>query len=578
MDLLQNTSRKRMIMTVFIIIFFQLCVSTYFMAAHKNGFYADDMYSYGFANSDEQLTPLQGKNESFIRYNAWHDGQELIDYLTVSEDEIFSYGKIVHVLEKDAHPPLFYFLLHLICSLTPNVFSKWSGYVINVVGFILLQVFLYRLTLFISKSRSIALLTMTMFGFSSAAISMMALLRMYMLGTGLALSLTFYGFRYLEKTDAKKPADKNLFLCFVSLYLASLTVYIDVIYAFLFTLCICIMMIAKKELKKMLCFGFSMMFAVGLMVLSFPTFIIQMKEDQPALQGASGYPLALQLRMGIHVMSNAVFGINTPIFPSMIPFYIFWSLVFILTVYLILLFLFRKDTWFLAFRSKAKDFLTGSFRRSLPYLYYLIPVFLCTTVMLFYYATQLKLYYYRYDGMRYLFLLTPFYSVCIFTVLFKMIKPNIIRTIIVILLVSTSILFGQRAFLEEYFETKALSEITAGSDVVVVEEQAITFMFHIADILKCDRFYYTNPRSFYVDIPRTRLGELEPRDNDMYLLLDMGAESIKPEKMISIALDGSQTPDVNPYNDVYYYFKSIPEYSNIEYVGDFATCYLYKLK
>ena len=578
MDPLQNTSRKKMIIIVCAIIVLQLCVSTFFMATRKNGYYADDMYSYGFANSDEQLTPLQIGGKDIIEYNTWHDGQDLLSYLTVSKDEVFSYDKIVHILRKDAHPPLFYFLLHFICSLTPDVFSKWSGFIINVAAFVILQVFLYRLTLFISRSRSIALLTMTMFGFTSASISMMSLIRMYVLGAGLALVFTFYGFRYLKVTDSKKPLDKNLLLCFISLYLASMTAYIDIIYSFFLTVCIGIMMLIKKELKKTLCFGFFMLLAIGLMLASFPTFFVQMKTDQPALQGGDGYSLILQIRMGIHVMIKTLFGINTPIFASMLPLYFLWSVTGIVIIFLIVSFLFREDAWFLSFKAKAIKCIKYTIKRSLPYLYYLIPIFLCSTFMLIYFAIQLKLYYYRYDGLRYLFLLTPFYVICIFTILFKLIKQPYIRIPLVLLLITTSIFMGKRPFLEEDFQTKKLAEITAGSDVVVVEEQAIIFMYHIADILDCNRFYYTNPKSFYDDLPRTKLGDKKDDSKAMYLLVDLGAGRITPEKTISIGLDGKEEPDLNPYHDVYYYFKSIPEYSNIEFVGNFSTCNLYKLK
>ncbi len=578
MDPLQNTSRKKMILIVFVIIIIQLGVSTYFMAAHKNGYYADDMYSYGFANSDDQFTPLQTKGEDIIQYNTWHDGRELYAYLTVAKDEIFAYDRIVHILENDAHPPLFYFLLHFMCSLTPNVFSKWSGFVINVFAFILLQVFLYRLTLFISRSRCLALLTMTMFGFSSAVVNVMSLIRMYMLGTALVMTFTFYTFRYVKNTDKRKPFDRNLLFCFISLYLASMTVYIGTIYAFLLTLCVSVMMLAKKEIKKMFCFGLSMLASVGLMLLSFPTFFIQMNRDQPALMGASGYPFLLQLRMGIHVIMNGLFGMNTPIFASMLPLYFLWSCIAIIIVYLILRFLFREDAWFLSFRKKTGEYIKRTLRNSLPYLYFLVPVFLCSTLMLLYFATSLKLYYYRYDGMRYLFILTPFYTMLIFTILFKLIKKNAVRIPVVILLIVFSLLLGNKNFLEEKFETKELARITTDADVVVVEEQAIVFMYHVADILNCNRFYYTNPKSIYVDIPRSKLAGMKDNGRELYLMVDLGAGQVTPEKTISIGMDGKEQPDLNPYHEAYYYFKSIPDFSNIEYIGDFGTCFLYKLK
>lgn len=587
MDPLQNVSRKKMMIIVSSIILIQLAVITFFMVFEKNGYFADDVYSYGFANSNGVLNPIVesmvSKELGKTMRNTWTDSQTLRDYLTVSEEEIFSYSGILEVLKLDAHPPLFYFLLHFLCSLTPNVFSRWSGYPINVLGFILMQVFLYRLTLLISKNRFFSVLTITFFGLTSATVNMMCFIRMYILVTAFTVVFVFYSLRYLTDPPDAKVLNKNLFIAAISLYLASMTMYLSIMYAFMLTLFVCAAFLIRKNFRKMLCFGSFMALSILLMVLSFPISIEQLRPDQPALKTAGDYPYALQMRMCLHVISNGLWGVYTPVLPSMIPFYIFWSLVGILIIYLITAFLFRNESWFKSFQANLKSFfikcgkkICSSFKK---YGLTLLPVFLICVVILMIFGKRLMLYYYQYYGMRYYYILTPFIAMTVMLVLFKIIRNKYAVSVLTVLFIGISLIFGDKCFLENRFKTEELMKITEDSNVIVVEKGAVAFIYHIPDLVKSREFLYTDPESIKNSMADDEYRLKSKDSRPLYLMVDNDAYSLSDNEVRSVDPgSGVMTSYYTPDNDVINYFKAFPEYSKAEYLGDYETCYLYRLK
>lgn len=66
-------------------------------------------------------------------WDSWLDGSDFREFLTVEAGEHFAYQSVYDNNTYDAHPPLFYFLLHTVCSLFPGVYSPWLGIVMNIV-------------------------------------------------------------------------------------------------------------------------------------------------------------------------------------------------------------------------------------------------------------------------------------------------------------------------------------------------------------------------------------------------------------------------------------------------------------
>ena len=124
---------------------------TYVFAFEKTGFHSDEIWGYGTANSyyepfiyaeDEALD--NSVLTPYKNFNEWLSGDVFGDYITVQEGEQFAYGSVYYNTIKDNHPPFFFLILHTICSLFPNSYSLWYGFIINIVCFIAMMIFAYK--------------------------------------------------------------------------------------------------------------------------------------------------------------------------------------------------------------------------------------------------------------------------------------------------------------------------------------------------------------------------------------------------------------------------------------------------
>ena len=61
-------------------------------------------------------------------------------------DDRFDYAQVYENQIIDAsHPPLYYALVHTVCSFFPGVFSKWLAYSINVLAMAGILIMLYKI-------------------------------------------------------------------------------------------------------------------------------------------------------------------------------------------------------------------------------------------------------------------------------------------------------------------------------------------------------------------------------------------------------------------------------------------------
>lgn len=120
--------RIRLIFFIIICLLIALAVN---FGCRKEGYYIDELWSYGLANSYE--TPFLQEVEDYME--TWHHTDFYEQYLTVEPDRTFAWNSVYSNQARDVHPPLYYFLLHGISSLFPEKFSKWYGILINLLFF-----------------------------------------------------------------------------------------------------------------------------------------------------------------------------------------------------------------------------------------------------------------------------------------------------------------------------------------------------------------------------------------------------------------------------------------------------------
>ena len=126
-----------------VIVILQVVLITYVFAEKKHGFHSDELWNYGFSNSSEGGT-IYSRDGKAINTYKWVDSDVFLKYISVDENEIFDYKSVYINAEKDINPPLQYFILHAVSSLRPNTWSKWYCFIINIISFVMTQVFIYK--------------------------------------------------------------------------------------------------------------------------------------------------------------------------------------------------------------------------------------------------------------------------------------------------------------------------------------------------------------------------------------------------------------------------------------------------
>ena len=114
-----------------LIIVLQLLWTGYSFLYRKDGRHSDEIWSYGLANSYYQPFVYQRAGvhiddcqmEDIINTEQWITGETFRNYITVQPDQRFAYGSVYSNQTLDHHPPLYYALLHTVCSFFPNQFS-----------------------------------------------------------------------------------------------------------------------------------------------------------------------------------------------------------------------------------------------------------------------------------------------------------------------------------------------------------------------------------------------------------------------------------------------------------------------
>lgn len=74
---------------------------------------------------------------------GWVDSNYFRDYVEVNADTPFSFSAAFRNQINDVHPPLYYILLHSVCSLFPDHLTKWTGIGLNLVIMLFVDFLLY---------------------------------------------------------------------------------------------------------------------------------------------------------------------------------------------------------------------------------------------------------------------------------------------------------------------------------------------------------------------------------------------------------------------------------------------------
>lgn len=273
-------NKKQLLWLVLIIISAIICVI--YFGNKKAGFHEDEYYSYystnyvyGWGMPDSEWTPQSSYFNEFV----------------VLEGQEYQYDLVKTVQSWDVHPPLYYWVLHTVCSLFPGIFSKWFGLSVNIFAYVVSIVFFYLIAkrlLNADKYAYIPLLATSCFAFSPAIISSAMFIRMYSLLTCFIL-MSFYLF--VKAWQEEKITNPRFLIPMgVLVYLGFMTQYYFMIYLFFMTFATCVILLFQtKNLKKPFIYGITIVIPMVLAYITYPSCLGHMFRGQRGAQATSSF-------------------------------------------------------------------------------------------------------------------------------------------------------------------------------------------------------------------------------------------------------------------------------------------------
>ncbi len=234
----------------------------------KANYYLDEIYSYGLANGVNDGIDME------ITYNFKYEPGESVyyDYMRVQDGERFAWRNVWKNQKNDVHPPLYYFVLHTICSLFPNTFSRWYAGGINIVCALFVLFLLRKLISLLTDEGYIRELLSFTFIMLTGVLHQAANFRMYLMGM---LFVTLFTFLFVRQVG-KKQQHSFYMAVFITAVCGALTHYYVTLYIVFASIVYGICLLSEKRLRETLLYTLTMAGAAAVSLLIFPPMIEHM--------------------------------------------------------------------------------------------------------------------------------------------------------------------------------------------------------------------------------------------------------------------------------------------------------------
>ena len=275
---------------LFVITLLVLTIIMFYWINQKEGFHEDEIFSYGSSNYSQDnvfqrygskdevnqiifdkilvgnlsnitnniLNYLNNPNLFMQEYNdlvkqekpIWKTKEEAKEYLTINDGDTFNFFSVYYNQSRDVHPPLFYFVVHIVSSICFGTFSKYIIFAINLIFFILSCLILRKILILLNR-RHLTIPLMILYGFSIGATSTVIFLRMYQMLVFFTLLSLYLHIKIIKNDYDINRKTRNELI--VTTILGFLTQYYFCIFAFLEFIVLIVILVKKKKydvLKK----------------------------------------------------------------------------------------------------------------------------------------------------------------------------------------------------------------------------------------------------------------------------------------------------------------------------------------
>lgn len=240
------------------------------MGTKKTSFFVDEIWTFNLANSYYFPALLDAKGY----FDRWLPGELWQQLLVVAPEHRFAFGSVWYNQSMDVHPPLFYSVVHTVCSFFPNEFNKWFVIVPNLVFFAATQIILLASSIKLFGKSYMALMPCLFYGFTLGAVNSVLYLRMYMLLTLWCMTALYLHFCLLESMQKEKSIGRKYFVyLFLTYWLGFLTHYYFLVYAFFLSAVFGLYVLQKKAYAIIKPYLLATVGAFALSVACFPAML-----------------------------------------------------------------------------------------------------------------------------------------------------------------------------------------------------------------------------------------------------------------------------------------------------------------
>lgn len=273
--------------------------------ANKENLYIDEVCSYGLANHSGD--PYMSIEDGQTYYPA---GTPWVEYMSVSPDHRFDYANVWSNQAQDVHPPLYYVLLHTICSFMPGIFTIWFAGLINIIFALGTLYFVRKLIWLWLEDELLQSVISLGFVCSAGILSAVSFLRMYMMAMFWVTALTYLILCRMEKQHTVRFY-LLLLLCTVG---GAMTHYYCIVYTIFISIVYGCCLLYQKRWKETGFFCLTQGIAGLLSIAVFPAMIRHVfsssrgEESADNLIGTSMMTVLTRVRRFFSILDGQLFG------------------------------------------------------------------------------------------------------------------------------------------------------------------------------------------------------------------------------------------------------------------------------
>ena len=273
--------------------------------ANKENLYIDEVCSYGLANHSGNPYMLIEDGRTY-----YPSGTPWVEYMSVSTDHRFDYANVWSNQAQDVHPPLYYVLLHTVCSFMPGIFTIWFAGLINIIFALGTLYFVRKLTWLWTEDELLQSMISLGFVCSAGILSAVSFLRMYIMAMFWVTVQTYLILKQIEEQHTAK----FYLLLLLSTIGGALTHYYCIVYTIFISIVYGCCLLYQRRWKETGFFCLTQGVAGLLSIAVFPAMIHHIfssargEESADNLIGASMTTVLTRVKLFFSILDGQLFG------------------------------------------------------------------------------------------------------------------------------------------------------------------------------------------------------------------------------------------------------------------------------